>query len=106
VLIQHLPPESATATEVRKAGPEPSDDGGPDADPADASWSGSELLLAAVHDRLAELAWLFVCANTPEGEKRPERPEPIRRPGIETSASRMSTREEIRRFFRLPGLGR
>ncbi|WP_210637228.1 DUF5361 domain-containing protein [Streptomyces sp. GESEQ-13] len=83
VLIQHLPPESATWTALRNA-----------ADPAELAaqaekgepekgrWSQTEQLLALVADRVARLEWVLLCVNTEKKSKRPDPPEPIRRPGV------------------------
>jgi hypothetical protein len=82
VLIQQLPPESATWTALRNALTdeelaEQADDGEPEKD----RWSKAEQLLASVVDRLARVEHVLVCANTDKKAKRPEPPEPIRRPG-------------------------
>lgn len=49
----------------------------PDPDEA-ASWSIESHLLAAVVDRLGELAWLTAAVNS---KKQPKKPKPIPRPG-------------------------
>ncbi|MER5903040.1 hypothetical protein ABT150_23525 [Streptomyces mirabilis] len=82
VLIQHLPPESATWTELRNAMSdeelaEQADQG----EPERGRWSQSEQLLAVVADRVADLAYLYASANTESKAKKPKQPEPIRRPG-------------------------
>ena len=82
VLIHHLPPESATWTALRNALTdeelaEQADEGEPEKD----RWSKAEQLLAAVADRLARVEHVLICANTDKKSKRPQPPEPIRRPG-------------------------
>ncbi|WP_257585747.1 MULTISPECIES: hypothetical protein [unclassified Streptomyces] len=82
VLIQHLPPESATWTALRNATPdevlaEQADSGEPEKD----RWSKVEQLLAAAVDRIARVEYVLVCANTDKKARRPDPPEPIRRPG-------------------------
>jgi hypothetical protein len=80
VLIEHLPPESATKTALR----DELDDGdlarlaslprrghGP--------WSHVELLLAAVHDNLARLVYV---QQAKAGAKNLKAPEPMPRPGV------------------------
>ena len=82
ILIQHLPPESATWTALRNAMSEEelaeqADKG----EPEKARWSQLEQLVAAVADRLARVEHVLICANTDSKAKRPQPPEPIRRPG-------------------------
>ncbi|MFJ3289996.1 hypothetical protein ACIPMW_32510 [Streptomyces sp. NPDC086669] len=100
VLIQHLPPESATwtalrnsmdATELAKQAEQ--------GQPEKGRWSQQEQLLALVADRLARVEWVLWCVNIEQKSKRPDPPEPIRRPGArprkakpklnETSAGRL-----------------
>jgi hypothetical protein len=82
VLLQHLPPESATWTALRNAAPEEelaeqAEQGEPERD----RWSKLEHLVATVADRLARVEYVLICANTDKKSKRPAAPEPIRRPG-------------------------
>jgi hypothetical protein len=82
VLIQHLPPESATWTALRNATPEDvlaeqANQGEPEKD----RWSKVEQLLATVVDRVARVEYVLICANTDKKSRRPEPPQPIRRPG-------------------------
>ncbi|MFP8944695.1 hypothetical protein ACLIYM_25130 [Streptomyces fenghuangensis] len=82
IVIQHLPPESATMTALRNAMPEDelaelAERGEPEA----GRWSQVEQLLAVVADRVAHLEYSFICANTEKKKDRPDPPEPIRRPG-------------------------
>lgn len=82
VLIQHLPPESATWTALRNAMPEAdlaaqADSG----EPEKGRWSQEEQLLAAVVDAIRRLEWVLICVNTDKKSKRPDPPEPLRRPG-------------------------
>ncbi|MGW5197371.1 hypothetical protein [Streptomyces spiralis] len=82
VLIQHLPPESATWTAIRNAMSDEdlakqSEAAAPERD----RWSKLEHLMAAVADRVARVEYVLVCANTDKKSKRPDPPEPIRRPG-------------------------
>lgn len=67
-------------TALRVANPSSVTDDGPD--PAEGRWSQAEMLLAAAVDTLRCLQWDYLCAHLPEG-KRPARPDPIRRPGVE-----------------------
>lgn len=82
VLIQHLPPESATWTALRNAAPEEvlaeqANNGDPEKD----RWSKAEHLLAAAVDRIARVEYVLICANTDKKARRPDPPEPICRPG-------------------------
>lgn len=82
ILIQHLPPESATWTALRNAMTddelaEQADKG----EPEKGRWSSLEQLVATVADRLARVEYVLVCANTDKKSRRPDPPEPIRRPG-------------------------
>lgn len=49
-----------------------------DADPADAPWSHTDMLLASVVDAIRSLQWTYLAAHS---ERPPKRPEPMRRPG-------------------------
>ncbi|MBD9721997.1 hypothetical protein PV755_09665 [Streptomyces caniscabiei] len=82
VLIQRLPPESATMTALRNRMTaaelaEQSDKGEPEKD----RWSKQEQLLAAAVDAVKRLEWVLVCVNTEKKSDRPDPPEPMRRPG-------------------------
>jgi hypothetical protein len=44
-------------------------------------WSQTELLIATLNDRVAELTWLYSSVHAPKGVK-PKRPKPIPRPGV------------------------
>ncbi|MFD5491636.1 hypothetical protein ACFWH4_01510 [Streptomyces sp. NPDC127091] len=82
VLIQHLPPESATWTALRNATPEAdlaaqADKG----EPEKGRWSQQEQLLAAAVDAIRRLEWVLICVNVDKKSKRPDPPEPMRRPG-------------------------
>lgn len=82
VLIQHLPPESATWTALRNAMTdeelaEQADKG----EPEKGRWSQQEQLLAAALDAIRRVEHVLICANTDSKSKRPRAPEPTRRPG-------------------------
>ncbi|KOU30227.1 hypothetical protein ADK53_28870 [Streptomyces sp. WM6373] len=89
VLIQGLPPESATMTALRNALPEveltqQADEG----EPEKGRWSQSELLLASAIDALRRVEYVLICANTDSKAKRPSPPEPVRRPGAAPRAQK------------------
>jgi hypothetical protein len=77
VLIEHLPPESATMTALRNANPDSVSEDGPD--PAKGRWSQVEVLLASAVDELRYLRHEYRKMN---GDKRSKAPDPIRRPGV------------------------
>ncbi|MFJ3248323.1 hypothetical protein [Streptomyces sp. NPDC086782] len=79
VLIEHLPPESATKTVIRNTTPtEVMEQASVDARPDLAPWSGVEMLLASLKDEMTLLRHVTVAAN---GGK-PGTFEPTPRPGI------------------------
>lgn len=85
VLIQHLPPESATWTALRNAlTPEELAEQAGKGEPEKGRWSQVEQLLAMVADRVARLEYVLVSVNTEKKSQRPKAPEPIRRPGSES----------------------
>ncbi|MEU1663549.1 hypothetical protein ABZ547_08035 [Streptomyces sparsogenes] len=82
VLIQHLPPESATMTELRNSlSDEELAEQAEKGEPEKGRWSQVEQLLALVADRLARVEYVLICANTDSKSKRPQPPDPIARPG-------------------------
>jgi len=81
VLIEHLPPESATWTALRNDLPadvlaEQAEKG----EPEKGRWSQVEQLLAANTDATRRVEWALWAINTDKA-KRPDPPEPMRRPG-------------------------
>jgi len=54
-----------------------------DADPAEARWSHTDMLLAAVIDAIHSLQWTYISAHA---KRPPKQPEPIRRPGTAAAA--------------------
>jgi hypothetical protein len=50
-------------------------------EPEKGRWSQQEQLLALIADRVARLEWVLLCVNIDKKSKRPDPPEPIRRPG-------------------------
>jgi len=95
VLIQHLPPESATWTALRNAIPEAelaaqADKG----EPEKGRWSQQEQLLAAAVDAIRRLEWVLICVNTEKKSKRPDPPEPMRRPGAGPKKTRAQLTEK------------
>lgn len=96
MLIEHLPPESATKTAIRNsidpAELENAGEGRPDLAP----WSGTETLLAAVKDEIRLLRHTLLAVN---GNK-PGEFTPTPRPGIPPKSaqkSRKALSEEQRR---------
>jgi hypothetical protein len=82
VLIQQLPPESATWTALRNEMPaaelaEQAEKG----EPEKGRWSQLEQLIAANVDATRRVEWVLLCSNIEQKSKRPDAPEPMRRPG-------------------------
>ncbi|MEV0917829.1 hypothetical protein AB0I93_26675 [Streptomyces sp. NPDC049967] len=83
VLIQNLPPESATMTALRNAmSPEEYESQARKGRPEDGRWSMSEQLLAGITDSLHQLEYILVAVNSGGKGRKPKRPEPMRRPGV------------------------
>lgn len=82
VLIQHLPPESATWTALRNAtDPAVLAAQAEKGEPEKGRWSQQEQLIATLVDAIRRLEWVLICVNTEKKSKRPDPPEPMRRPG-------------------------
>lgn len=92
VLIEHLPPESATKTALRNAIPlEELQRASADARPDLGQWSGVETLLASLKDEVTRLLHVTIAAH---GGK-PGEFEPTPRPGIPPKSARTSTRKGL-----------
>lgn len=82
MLIEHLPPESATMTALRNALPEDELERiAEKGEPEKSRWSQAEQLLAAAVDSMRRVEHILILANSDKGTKKPKPPEPIRRPG-------------------------
>lgn len=103
VLIERLPPESATWTALRNsASPEEIAAQAEKGEPEKAPWSQQEQLLALVADRLARVEWVLWCVNIDKKSKRPDPPEPIRRPGAKPRKAKPKlTENSANRLFQL-----
>jgi hypothetical protein len=109
VLVNGLPPESATHTALRAEiaaereealarGDTPAEAEQPD--PEGQRWSKAEMLLASLVDEVRILRFVYVSAHTEKGHK-PPLPAPIPRPGVgkkETRphASKLTTEQRAR----------
>ncbi|WP_327712374.1 hypothetical protein OG912_32140 [Streptomyces sp. NBC_00464] len=95
VLIQHLPPESATKTALRNASPEPDPSApAPEFRPDKAAWSSEMMLLADIKDQLvlARSVAIAAAGGTPPDFT------PTPRPGVApASASPKRMTDEMRR---------
>jgi hypothetical protein len=78
VLVNALPPESATMTAIRNDTPDEALDE-MEMHPELAQWSGIEGLLALLVDEMRNLTWSFLQSRT---EEKLPRPEPLPRPGL------------------------
>ncbi|GHG14931.1 hypothetical protein ACFFSH_38210 [Streptomyces filamentosus] len=82
VLIQHLPPESATMTALRNSlTDEEYEQQAKDGRPEEGRWSMTDQLLAGITDAVRELQHILILVNSDKKARKPRRPEPIRRPG-------------------------
>jgi hypothetical protein len=82
VLIQRLPPESATWTALRNAmSPAELAEQAEKGEPEKGRWSQLEQLIAANVDAVRRVEWVLLCSNIEQKSKRPDAPEPMRRPG-------------------------
>lgn len=97
VLIEHLPPESATMTALRNANPESVSEDGPD--PAKGRWSQAEMLLASAVDELRYFRHAYATSHTEKGKKGPPSPDPIPRPGTEKKKSQKTKMSDAQADF-------
>ena len=82
VLIQHLPPESATWTALRnELSPAELAAQAEKGRPELGRWSQLEQLIAANVDATRRVEWALWSVNIEQKSKRPDMPEPMRRPG-------------------------
>jgi hypothetical protein len=89
VIIQGLPPESRTMTALRNSMSEEelaeqADRG----EPEKGRWSQLEQLVAGLADAVRRLEYVTVLANSDSKTRRPDPPEPIRRPGAKPRKAR------------------
>lgn len=100
VLIQHLPPESATMTGLRNAMPaEEYEQQAQGAEPEKGRWSMDQQLLAGISDALRDLQYITVVANSDGKGRKPKRPEPMRRPGVGGSKKREALTDQHANFL-------
>lgn len=93
VLIDRLPPESATMTAIRLDNPKPPSKG--KADPEQAvrmPWSSDQMLIAQLIDEVRRLDHTVRSIVSSKGQSVPE-PEPVYRPGIKLPKSRKERRQ-------------
>jgi len=100
VLIQHLPPESATWTALRNAMSdeelaEQADKG----EPEKGRWSQTEQLLASALDAIRRVEYVLICANTEKKSQRPEVPKPTPRPGAKPLKPKVQLSEATADFL-------
>lgn len=100
VLIQHLPPESATMTALRIAmDPEEYEEQARNGQPENGRWSMAEQLLAGISDSLHQLEYILVLANSSGKGRKPKRPTPMRRPGVTAPPERDQLTEQGAEFL-------
>lgn len=102
VLIQRLPQESATWTALRnKLTPMELAEQAEKGEPEKARWSQQEQLTATLVDAVRKVEWVLWCVNT-EKNKRPDPPEPMRRPGAGPKKQKAQlTEQSADRLFHL-----
>jgi hypothetical protein len=82
VLIENLPPESATMTALRNSlTDEQLTEQAERGEPEKARWSQLEQLVAGLCDAVRRLEYVTILANSDGKSKKPDPPEPISRPG-------------------------
>ncbi|MER7053493.1 hypothetical protein [Streptomyces sp. NPDC000351] len=82
MFIEHLPPESHTMTALRNGMSQAELDAQADkGEPEKGRWSQLEQLVASNTDAIRRLEWVLICVNVDKKSKRPDPPEPMRRPG-------------------------
>ena len=103
MLIEHLPPESATWTALRNAIPEEQlAEQAAMGEPEKGQWSSLEHLVALVADRVARVEYTLICANTDKKARPPDPPDPIRRPGARPRKKKAQlTEKSAGRLFEL-----
>ncbi|MET9150080.1 hypothetical protein ABZX82_02175 [Streptomyces griseoflavus] len=95
MLIEHLPPESHTMTALRnELTPMQLDEQAGRGEPEKARWSQLEQLVAANYDAIRRLEWVLICVNVDKKSKRPDPPEPMRRPGAGPKKARAQLTEK------------
>lgn len=73
-----------------------------DSEPEKGRWSQSDQLLALVADRVARLEYITICANSDSKGRKPQAPEPVRRPGAQQKKPRPRLTESgAERLFQL-----
>lgn len=102
VLVNALPPESATMTAIRNSTPDAEIEA-IEMHPELGRWSAIEGLLALLVDEVRNLTWSYLQSHS---EKDVPRPEPVRRPGLRTRPrGRQRSIEEMQKLDpRLRGL--
>jgi hypothetical protein len=99
VLVNHLPPESATITALRNSvTPEVAAmSSGMNNDPTKAQWSMVEMLLATIVDGQRNMQYLYTSAHSDKEPGPP--PEPMPRPGVKAKPTRRQLTMDQRRML-------
>jgi hypothetical protein len=107
VLLENLPPESATWTALRNSmSDEELAEQAEKGEPEKARWSQMEQLLAAVVDGLRRVEYVLILANSDSKARKPDPPEPVRRPGAKPlRAKRALSEANAERLFSLINSG-
>jgi hypothetical protein len=93
VLIDGLPPESLTMTALRIKDPGPGGDVEVEAaEPADAPWSKSDILIAALIDAVNQNTWAVFQSQS---EEEVPKPELVPRPGVAKAKPRYAKADPL-----------
>lgn len=103
VLLEKLPPESATWTALRNSMTEEDlAEQAEAAEPEKGRWSHSDQLLAALVDAVRRVEWVLTLAHSDSKGRKPPVPDPIRRPGVGKAKPEPKLSEAARdRLFQL-----
>jgi hypothetical protein len=100
VLIQGLPPQSATMTALRNGlSDEELAEQADRGEPEKGRWSQQEQLLAAVYDRLGAIQHVLVLSNHSGKGPKPKPPELMRRPGAKPKRQKQPLTEAGAEFL-------
>jgi hypothetical protein len=95
VLVENLPPESATMTALRNAmTAQEYEQQAARGEPEKDRWSKTEQLLALLYDAVCDLQYITAVANHSGKGRKPKRPTPLPRPGVTKPKSREPMSEQ------------
>lgn len=103
VLLQGLPQESATMTALRNSlSDEELAESADKGEPEKARWSQQEQLTASLVDAVKRVEYVLILANSDSKSRKPDPPEPLRRPGAKPRVAKTKlSGENAEELFRL-----